>query len=73
MKKKYITVTGINPISRYGIIEVDNENIVASFKQKPQLKNHIVNAGFFVCEKEIFDYIKYDDEEFEETVLEKSA
>ena len=67
---KMITITGINPLSKYGMITANDKNVLTSFKQKPLLKNHIVNAGFFVCEKKIIDFLSSDEDEFENTVLE---
>ncbi len=41
----------------YGIVEVNDDNSVAQFREKPILTN-LVNAGIYVFEPEIFNYIK---------------
>ncbi len=73
-KGKIVTLTAVNPESQFGIMEVDNNNEITEFKEKPKL-DHWINGGFFVFNKRIFNYIKdnYDleKETFEELVKEK--
>jgi glucose-1-phosphate cytidylyltransferase len=57
-KGKIATLTGINPSSQFGVIEVD-EGLARTFKEKTRLEG-MINGGFFVFNKEIFDYIKDD-------------
>tara|TARA_Y100000310_G_C20519506_1_gene732937 strand:- start:39 stop:839 length:801 start_codon:yes stop_codon:yes gene_type:complete len=61
---KTATLTGINPSSQFGVIET-SEGLAKTFKEKPRLEG-LVNGGFFVFNKEIFDYISE-----EKTILEK--
>ncbi len=63
--KKEITITGVNPRSKYGLLTVNENNLVTDFKQKPLLKNSIINGGFMVCEKKIIEYYKSGDDELE--------
>ncbi len=58
--KKIATLTSIQPISRFGIVEFDERGNVNSFKEKPRLDGWI-NGGFFVLKKNVFDYIKEND------------
>jgi mannose-1-phosphate guanylyltransferase len=45
----------------YGIAHVDGENRVVRFEEKPIVQN-LVNAGMYVFEPRVFDYImEYDD------------
>jgi len=60
------TVTAVRPTARFGELSINDENIVASFQEKPQTTKGWINGGFFVFEPEFFDYIKEDS-----TVLEK--
>ncbi|MBN4049041.1 NTP transferase domain-containing protein [archaeon AH-315-M20] len=66
---KIVTLTAVPLISPFGIIEVNENQEVTQFKEKPKL-NHLMNGGFYVMEKEIFNHIKegYDleKETFEE-------
>lgn len=52
---KIATLTGVNPSSRYGEIKV-KEDLVTEFSEKPQLQG-IINGGFFVMNKKVFDYL----------------
>lgn len=52
---KIATLTGIHPASPFGIIE-DEGGTVKSFKEKPRLEG-MINGGFFVFDKRIFDYL----------------
>lgn len=57
-KQKTIgTITGVHPRSKYGLVEVDKENHVTNFTEKPVL-NDWVNGGFMMFDKRFFDYIK---------------
>jgi glucose-1-phosphate cytidylyltransferase len=51
------TVTGIRPFSQYGLLDADSQGHVTSLREKPQL-DHWINAGFFVFEQGIFDYLQ---------------
>lgn len=57
---RYATITTIRPLSRFGLVDVDEDNLVTQFREKPQLDDW-VNAGFFVFEPEVFDYLKDGD------------
>ena len=61
---KIATVTAATPTSRFGMLEIASNGLVESFAEKPIQKNW-VNAGFFVFEPEIFDFLT------EDTVLER--
>lgn len=54
---KLATVTGVNPAQRFGELKVD-ENQVNSFLEKPrQTGAEMINGGFFVFNRGIFDYL----------------
>lgn len=53
---KIVTITGLHPRSKYGVIDVDDNGIVREFKEKPILKDFI-NGGFMVINKKIFDHL----------------
>ncbi len=50
------TVTSVHPVSRFGLMDIDAENSVREFAEKP-LSDGWANAGFFVFQKEIFQYL----------------
>lgn len=65
------TVTGVQPLSRFGVMEIDENNRVKSFREKPQLEGW-VNIGFFIFEQEVFNYLD-DKSVLERAPLEKIA
>jgi glucose-1-phosphate cytidylyltransferase len=70
---KLLTVTSIQPTGRFGSLEIDDNNSVQKFVEKPKGDGAWINAGFFVCEPRIFDFINGDDTIFEKDPLEKIA
>ncbi len=54
------TITGVRPISRFGELIV-KENKVISFTEKPQVSYGVINGGFFVFNRKIFNYLSAED------------
>lgn len=71
--KKYATLTAVQPIGRFGALEIDKNNIVTNFHEKPRGDGMYINGGFFVLEPQVFDYIKNDYDKWEEQPLELLA
>lgn len=71
---KVATVTGVNPAQRFGELTVDG-NQVSSFLEKPvQTGREVINGGFFVFDRAIFDYLTPDEDcDLEYGPLEKIA
>jgi glucose-1-phosphate cytidylyltransferase len=69
---KSITVTAYQPEGRFGALKIDDDNNVSSFAEKVDNQNMWINAGFFVCEPEVLDYIEEgrNDVIFERTPVE---
>ena len=57
---KIATVTGVSPRSAFGQIHAENSRVV-EFHEKPQIKEGIINGGFFVFNKKIFNYLNGDE------------
>jgi glucose-1-phosphate cytidylyltransferase len=71
---KAITMTSVQPEGRYGSLIIDETNKVKSFQEKPQGDGAWINAGFFVCQPEVFDFIPDGDNViFEREPLESLA
>ncbi len=71
--KGYITVTSVQPDGRFGALDIGENNEVKAFIEKPKGDGGWINAGFFVCEPEIFDYIDGDETIFEQKPLQNLA
>lgn len=54
--KKLITVTGVHPPSRFGLLTLEGSQVVG-FAEKPQTAHDYINGGFFVCEPGFFNYL----------------
>ncbi len=57
---KKATLTSVQPLSRFGVLDLDEAGEVEHFREKPQVDGW-VNAGFFVFERDVFKYIGEDD------------
>ena len=69
---KMATMTAVRPESRYGVIDlVDNQ--VKSFREKSEIDAGYINAGFMVLEPSVIDYINGDEDMFERAPMEHIA
>ncbi len=70
---KIATLTGVRPPSLFGELQV-REGRAVLFVEKPQTSSGLINGGFFVFNRKIFDYVADDDGcDFEKGPLEKVA
>ena len=72
-KKKIATVTASLPVGRFGALKIDEDSTVTEFKEKPNGDGTWVNAGFFVFEPQIFNYLVDDTTVFEKEPMEMLA
>jgi len=78
---KSATITAVQPLGRFGSLEIENDEIVGgvvapgvlAFQEKPAGDGSWVNAGFFVLEPSVLDRIDGDDTPFEGKPLESLA
>lgn len=59
---KAITMTSSQPEGRFGAINIGSGDQVLNFMEKPKGDGAWINAGFFVCEQKVFDYINDGDQ-----------
>lgn len=59
------TITTVPLRSQYGTLVTDPSGRVLSFREKPVLREHWINAGFFVLDRAVFDHWQGDDLERE--------
>lgn len=72
--QKLLTVTAYKPQGKFGSLEIADNGSVTAFTEKPAGDGIWINAGFFVCQPEVFDYIKDGDQTiFERGPLEQLA
>lgn len=67
------TITTVNIGQQKGVLDIDEENVVRSFREKKDKDGTVINGGFMVMNPEIFDYLDGDDTVLEKEPLEKLA
>ncbi len=71
---KAITMTAIQPEARFGNLDIDENQNIKKFIEKPKTEAGWINGGFFVCEPEVFDYVSEDEScVFEQEPLQRLA
>lgn len=70
--KKTATVTAVRPPGRFGILNMEGDN-VSGFVEKPAGDGGWINGGFFVLEPAVLDYIGDDNTIWERQPLELLA
>ena len=70
---KLMTLTGIQPEGRFGIMEFEGQNRVCAFREKSREDSGWINGGFLVCNPGGTDYIRDDSVMLEREPMEKLA
>lgn len=68
-----VTLTAVKPEGKFGIIEINENNKVYSFREKSQDDMGYINGGYMVVEPKIFDLLRSDSEILEKYPLETLA
>jgi len=66
---KAITMTSSQPEGRFGALDIVNGGRVSQFVEKPRGDGSWINAGYFVCEPNVFKYIEGDHTVWEQAPL----
>jgi glucose-1-phosphate cytidylyltransferase len=67
------TITAIHPPGRFGALDIQSDQRVTSFKEKPIGDGGMINGGFFVLSPKVLDLIKGDHTTWEREPLELLA
>lgn len=70
---KIATLTAATISQRFGVLDIDGDNTVNTFREKSKDDDSRVNAGYMVLEPKIFDFIDGDKTVFEKQPLESVA
>ena len=65
------TMTIIRPPGRFGELELGDNSEISYFKEKPKISKGWINGGFFIFNRNFFDYISDKNEMLEEIPLNK--
>lgn len=66
---KICTMTTIQPSSRFGIVQMDEDGLVKQFEEKPADSGTWINGGFFILQPEIRNFLT--DEGLDEVMWER--
>jgi len=70
---KLATVTATYPSARFGALDIQIDNSVTGFKEKPTGDGNLINGGFFVLSTKVLDLIKDDTVIWEQEPMELLA
>ena len=68
------SVTAVRPPSRFGELNINENNTVKELEEKPQMGKGLINGGFFIFDKQMLSYLSEDEDcDFEFGPLQKIA
>lgn len=70
---KKATMTAVQPGSRFGTMDIDDNGVITSFAEKSKTAAGWINGGYMVLEPEVLDYIEGDNTIFERDPMERLA
>ncbi len=70
---KIATISAVTMEQRFGVLGIDKERTIYSFREKAAYDAARINGGFMVLNNAVFDYIDGDDTVFEEDTLARLA
>ncbi len=65
------TVSVYNFGQNKGVLEINGSGLVSAFREKSDLDGDLINIGFMVFEPQIFDFIRGDEDIFEQGPMKK--
>ncbi len=71
-KGYYVSIASVQLRSPYGILELGENDVVLSFREKPLLKDYWINAGVYGATPKMLEYLP-DRGDLEETTLPRLA
>lgn len=70
---KLATMSAVKPDSRFGVLDLSDDDMVNAFREKSSIDSGYINAGFMVLEPKVLDYIQDDSTMFEREPMERLA
>ena len=67
------TITTVNIGQMKGVLDIDENDTVLSFREKEDNDGALINGGFMVMNPEIFNYLEGDSTVFEQGPMQKLA
>lgn len=66
-----VTLTAVHPVSKFGVLQIDDHFQIINFKEKGPLSSAWVNGGYMIADKRIADYIDSDSASLEKDCFPK--
>ena len=63
---KCVTLTSVSLSQQKGVLDVAKDNTIIAFREKDDEDGSLINAGFMVCNPDVFDYLEDDKTVFEQ-------
>jgi len=70
---KIATITAIQLTQRFGILDIEDDNTISSFREKSDDDSARINGGYMVLEPEVFKYLEDDTTVFEQGPMKQMA
>ena len=70
---KIATISAVNIGQRFGVLDLESDGQINSFREKNDSDGGVINGGFMVLNPEVFGYIEGDTTVFEKEPLENLA
>lgn len=70
---KIATITTVNIGQMKGVLDIDEGNVIRSFREKEDNDGALINGGFMVMNPEIFNYLEGDATVFEKEPMQRLA
>ena len=71
--EKCVTLTTVSIAQQKGVLDIDENDTILSFREKDDEDGAVINGGYMVCNPGIFDYLEGDDTVLEKTPMRKLA
>ena len=63
---KCVTLTAVSIAQQKGVLDINEDSTVTAFREKDDIDGAVVNGGYMICNKRVFDYLKDDTTVFEQ-------
>lgn len=70
---KIATITTVNIGQMKGVLDIDSNHVIRSFREKETADGSLINGGFMMLNPEIFQYLEDDTTIFEQGPMQKLA
>ncbi len=70
---KLATLTAVHPPARFGALDIQSNDEITNFREKPEGEGELISGGFFVLSREVINYLSGDHMTWENEPLERLA